>query len=118
MASLDSCVVDWEGAVEDAESAGAFLDCRDGAHDDELVLVEAGTSVVVYEDVFRWGKKTAFAAPNLVKNWRYNTVVHVASESKIELFDFFFDGFVKHVNRGVNEQDFGLFLRELLSEFG
>lgn len=44
--------------------------------------------------------------------------MHVASKDKIELFELFFDGFVRDVDRGVNEHNLGLFLWKLSRKLG
>lgn len=44
--------------------------------------------------------------------------MHVASKDEIEFFEFFFDGLVCDVDGGVNEHNFGLFLRKFSREFG
>ena len=44
--------------------------------------------------------------------------MHVACKDEIEFFELFFDGFVRDVDGGVNEHDFGLFLWEFGCKFG
>ena len=43
--------------------------------------------------------------------------MHVACKDEIEFFELFFDGFVRDVDGGVNEHDFGLFLWEFGCKF-
>ena len=66
MAGFDSGVIDWESVIEDAEGAGAFLDGRDGAENDELIVVEASASIVINEDMLGRSKNAALAAPDFI----------------------------------------------------
>ena len=91
VAGFDSGDVDREGAVEGGEATGAFLDGRDCAEDDELVVIKAGAGDVVLEKSFGWRHDAAVATPNFVKEWRDDAVVHVSGEAKVEFTEFFFN---------------------------
>lgn len=66
MAGFDGGIIDRESVVENAEGASAFLDGRDGTENDELVVVKAGASIVIDEDMFGRSKNAALAAPDFV----------------------------------------------------
>ena len=52
VAGFDSGVVDRKSVVEPSEATGAFLDSSDGAKNDEVIVVEAGTGIEIFEKVF------------------------------------------------------------------
>ena len=91
VAGFDGGDVDREGAVEGGEATGAFLDGRDCAEDDELVVVKAGAGDVVLEKSFGWRHDAAVSAPNFVKEWRDDAIVHVTGEAEVEFAEFFFN---------------------------
>ena len=93
VADLNSSDVSREERIGPAEWFGALVNGRDGAEADELVVVEPEAAVVIAEELFIWGGDASVAAPNLMKKWWHDAVVHVTGENEIEIIEMFADGF-------------------------
>ncbi len=118
MSDLNCSDVSREERIGPTEGFGAFVNGRDGAEADELVVVEPEAAVVIAEELFIWGGDAGVAAPNLMKKWWHDAVVHVTGENKIEIIEMFANGFFFQESRGVDEENFGFAFREFFESVG
>ena len=107
MAGGDFGEVGREDAAHTAKKSGFWLDGRDGAERDEFVAIEADAGIVIFEEFLGWREEAAVGAPEILENWRYGAVVHVAGEDKIERLEDFLDARIGQKERGMSNEDFG-----------
>lgn len=105
--------IGWEKAAKVAENLDSWLYGRNGAEANELIAVEADAAVHIFEELFGWRDEAGFATPNILKEWRDDAIVHMASEDEIERRENAFYGVIIEMNRGVRKEEFGLFRGEL-----
>ena len=117
MAGFDSDAVDWVGMIEPGERFRACLDSRDSAEDNKVLAIEVDASIVILKEAFARRNDAAVAAPNFVKEWRDDSIMHVAGENKIEIIESWLSAFVGEVSRGMDKSDFRFVLREFFEFF-
>ena len=100
--------IDWVYFINESDWFGAGLNSSDGAESNNFVVwtgdFGAGT---VREEFFAGRNNAAIGTPEIVEDWRDNTVMHVTANYEIKIGEEWLNVGMIEMDGGVNKCDFG-----------